>query len=97
MNGIWLVIREAATSKKFIMAIAGAIAAASMKIGLELPPETVALILSPIITYLLAQGWADRGKEAAKIQGTVDLATSDVTNSASQTNNIPQAVKDKLL
>lgn len=97
MDGILLMIREALTSKKFVVTIAGAITAAAMKIGLELPTETVATVLAPIIAYLLAQGWADYGKEAAKVAGTVELATSPVTSTASEQDNIPQPVKDKLL
>ena len=97
MDGILLMIKEALTSKKFVVTVAGAIAAAAMKIGLEIPTETVALVIAPVITYLLAQGWADRGKEAAKVTGTVVLATSPETKAMSQADSIPQPVKDKLL
>lgn len=97
MSAIWLVIREMLTSKKFIVSIASAIAAAAMKIGLDIPVEDIATILAPIIAYLLAQGWADRGKEAAKINGTVAIATNDNTKAMSQLGEIPEAVKDKLL
>lgn len=66
MNPIWSVIKEGATSKKFIVAVSGVIIAAAAKIGLELPTETVGLLIAPILTYLLSQGWADRGKEGCK-------------------------------
>lgn len=77
MNPIWQVIKEAATSKKFIVTVAGVITAAAMKIGLELSTEAVATILAPAIAYIIGQGWADSGKEAAKIAGTVKLATDN--------------------
>ena len=89
MDGIWLVIKEAATSKKLITAIAGSITAAFLKIGLELPTETVAAILAPLMAYILGQGWADRGKEAAKIEGAVRLASEGVKPT--------EAVKEKLV
>lgn len=97
MDGILLMIKEALTSKKFIVTVASTITAAAMKIGLEMPTETVAAVLTPVIAYLLAQGWADRGKEAAKVQGTVALATMPETAAASASDNIAQPVKDKLL
>lgn len=90
MSAILLTAKEFATSKKFLMAVAGTVVAAAAKIGLELPTETVGLLMAPIITYLLSQGWADHGKEAAKIAGTVKLATETSAEPA-------QAVKDKLI
>lgn len=89
MDAILLMIKEAVTSKKFVTTIAATIAAAAMKIGLDLPTESVAVILSPVITYIIGQGWADTGKEAAKVTATAHLAAERVTPS--------QAVKDKLL
>lgn len=97
MDGILLMIREALTSKKFVVTVAATISAAAMKIGLELPTETVAAVLTPIVAYLLAQGLADHGKEAAKVTGTIDLATSMQTSVLSEQDKIPQPVKDKLL
>ena len=90
MSAIWLTIKEFVGSKKFIMAIAGTVVAATGKVGLELPTETVALLIAPLMTYLVSQGWADYGKEAAKIAGTVKLATETSAEPA-------QAVKDKLV
>jgi hypothetical protein len=80
MNPIWQVIKEAATSKKFIMTVAGVVTAAALKINLDISTEAVATILSPLLAYLIGQGWADSGKEAAKIEGAVALAAeSDMT------------------
>lgn len=93
MSAIWLVIKEMLTSKKFIVSVAATIAAAAMKIGLDISVEDVATVLTPIVAYLLAQGFADRGKEAAKVNGTVAIATNQVA----MTHSTSQAVKDKLL
>ena len=55
------------TSKKFIASLAGTIVAFAGKYGIELDNESVALILSPLVAYILGQGIADTGKEAAKL------------------------------
>lgn len=60
-------IKEMLLSKKFIVAVSGTIVALVAKIGLNLPVEDVATVLSPIIAYIIGQGWADSGKEAAKL------------------------------
>lgn len=88
MNGIWLMIREALSSKKFIASVAGAITAAALKIGLELPAETVALVLSPIIAYILGQGLSDRGKGAAKVEAIA------AANAGASTTNQVKAIKE---
>lgn len=74
MNPIFEVIKEGAGSKKFIATVAGAITAAALKIGMNLPVEDVATVLAPIVTYILAQGWADRGKEAAKVVAVAEAS-----------------------
>ncbi len=53
-------------SKKFQAAIAGLLVALLAKQGLQLDDQAVLLILSPILTYIGAQGVADIGKEAEK-------------------------------
>jgi len=59
-------LKEMLTSKKFIASLAGVIVAGAAKIGLDLDTEAVALIVSPIVSYILAQGWADTGKYVTK-------------------------------
>jgi uncharacterized membrane protein (DUF441 family) len=61
------VLKEMATSKKAIAAIAGVLVALASKVGLHLDDQAVALIVAPIVSYILGQGWADSGKEAAKV------------------------------
>lgn len=73
-KAIWSLILELLKSKKFILMIAGTIAAAAMKIGLNLPVEDIAAVLAPLIAYIFAQGWADNGKEAAKINAVAKQA-----------------------
>ena len=61
-------IKEMLTSKKFLASIAGFIVTAAARIGLELDPVVVAALLASVIGYVISQGWADSGKEAAKIE-----------------------------
>tara|TARA_R100001244_G_scaffold99872_1_gene74528 strand:+ start:232 stop:447 length:216 start_codon:yes stop_codon:yes gene_type:complete len=61
------ILKEMTTSKKFIAAIAGTIVAFLATVGLDLPPGDVAALIGPIVAYIIGQGWADSGKEAAKL------------------------------
>lgn len=92
MNAIWLVVKEFVTSKKFIAAVAGIVLTLLAKLHFNIPESTVQEIVGLIIAYLIAQGWSDSGKEAAKIQGTVALATQPIHG-----DPVPEAVKDKLI
>lgn len=91
MNGILLMIREAVTSKKFIMAIAGSICAALLRFGLDIPVEDVAAVLSPIAIYIAAQGWADRGKGAAKVEALAEVAKESNASASTQVKVIKEA------
>ena len=82
MNGILEVIKEGATSKKLIAAVAGAITAAALKIGLDLPTADVVAIIAPVVAYIIGQGVADSGKEAAKVQAIAEVSRELPTNAA---------------
>jgi hypothetical protein len=68
MNELGGLIYDFLTSKKWLTAVAACVVAAAAKIGLELPTEEIAVILSPIIAYILGQGWADTGTGVEKIR-----------------------------
>ena len=57
-------IKEFLTSKKAIAAVVGFIVAAVGRYGQDLDPEAVTQILSPILAYIIGQGFADIGKES---------------------------------
>jgi len=59
-------IKDMILSKKVIAMLSGVIVATLAKVGLDLDVESVAVIISPIIAYIIGQGWADTGKEAKK-------------------------------
>lgn len=81
MNAIWLTIREFVTSKKFIAAVAGILITLLAKLKFDIPESTVQEIVGLVMAYVLAQGWADSGKEAAKIQAVSVQAVRDRENS----------------
>ncbi len=91
MNGIALAIREAVTSKKFVAAVAGTICAGALKIGLDLPVEDVATVLAPILLYIFAQGWADKGKGAAKVDAIASVAANAGASPTKQVEAIKEA------
>lgn len=81
MNGIWLTIREFVTSKKFIAAVAGILITLLAKLKFDVPESTVQEIVGLIIAYIISQGWADSGKEAAKINAVSAQAVRDRNDS----------------
>lgn len=62
-------LRELLSSKKLIVALIGVIVALASRVGLDLSTEDVALVVSPIVAFILGQGIADHGKSAAKLKG----------------------------
>lgn len=89
MSAIWLTIREFLTSKKFIVAIVGIVITLAGRYNLDLDPEAVEKIVYVIVAYLIGQGWADSGKEAAKIHATAELS--------GRADEPTRSVKDKLI
>lgn len=57
-------------SKKAVFAIAGFLAGVAAKLGLNISIGEIAVLLSPIVAYILGQGLADTGKEAVKKANT---------------------------
>lgn len=55
-------------SKKVRALLAGWAVILAAKLGLDLSPTDVAEMLGVLVAYILGQGWADSGKEAAKIE-----------------------------
>jgi len=56
------------TSKKFQAAVIAVVVMVLSKIGLDLNPDMLLAVVSPLIAYILGQGIADHGKERAKIE-----------------------------
>lgn len=61
------VIRDLLASKKFLVSLVGVLVWALAKVGFSVDSDALLLVLSPFYAYVLAQGIADHGKEAAKV------------------------------
>jgi hypothetical protein len=60
-------IKALLSSKKFVATLIAALVWFGGKVGLHVDTETLAGIVGPIVAYVLGQGLADSGKEAAQI------------------------------
>ena len=68
MKDILNAIKGLLSSKKGLAALVSALVWGIGKVGLDLPTEAVAGIVAPLMAFILGQGIADHGKEAAKIE-----------------------------
>jgi hypothetical protein len=64
---MWTTVKEMLKSKKALMALVSATVWIAGKAGLHLDNATLLGAVTPLWTYVLGQGIADHGKEAAKI------------------------------
>jgi hypothetical protein len=53
------VIVDLLRSKRFVVVIAGTVAALAAKAGLDLNTEALAVILAPVVAYILGQSHVD--------------------------------------
>lgn len=61
------VLKNLVSSKKFMIMAATILMALASKLGLNIDPEMLTQIIAVVSAYLVGQGIADHGKEAAKI------------------------------
>lgn len=64
---MWDTIKSILQSKKALAAIVGMIATLFGKIGWNISAGELLVMVSPIVAYIVGQGIADNGKEAAKV------------------------------
>ena len=62
---MWKLFAEIVTSKKAIATLAGVVLVATNRFGLQLPEDAVTQIIGAIAAYVVSQGLADFGKNAA--------------------------------
>ena len=62
---MWKLFAEIVTSKKAIATLAGVVLVATNRFGLHLPEDAVTQIIGAIAAYVVSQGLADFGKNAA--------------------------------
>ena len=61
-------------SKKFQTAVVAVIVYVSGRLGWDVSPTDLVLVIAPLIAFIVSQGWADSGKEAARIVTNAQLA-----------------------
>jgi uncharacterized membrane protein (DUF441 family) len=61
-------IRSLLSSKKAVAAIAGVVVIGASRAGIVLPTEATHDLVAVVVAYLIGQGLADVGKEAAKVE-----------------------------
>jgi hypothetical protein len=73
-------MRDLFLSKKFLVALFTAAGAVTAHFGLNLDPMTILTVMTPFLVYLGAQGWADVGKEKAKVEGETAIARDQLAH-----------------
>lgn len=63
-------------SKKFLVMLAGIIVAVLAKVGVPLDPDLVNQVVGLAAAYIVGQGIADHGKEAAKVGASPPVVPS---------------------
>lgn len=86
-------IKGLLSSKKFIAAIIGVIITLASRYGLNLDPAVVQEVAAIFITYLIAQGISDHGKEAARIAAVATSASPPVPGAAEAMSQIARDVQ----
>lgn len=73
-DAILSVVKQILTSKKALAAIAGALVWGLGRLGWDIPAADLLPVIGIIAAFILGQGWADGGKEAAKVHAAHSLA-----------------------
>lgn len=68
---MWNVIKGLIGSKKFLVTISGLIVTLLAKYKFNVDPEMIKYFVGLVISYVVGQGIADSGKEAAKIENSI--------------------------
>ena len=76
---MWTTILATLESKKFVTAFLTVIAMVAAWKGLDIPVDRLLMLATPIMVAIGAQGWADSGKEAAKINAAAAWKPVDTT------------------
>jgi len=67
------IVKDLFLSKKFVVALLATAAAVASYFGFNVNPTSIIIFITPLLVYVGAQGWADVGKEKAKVVGETSL------------------------
>ena len=93
MEAILSLLKSLLTSKKFVAMVAGFVVTLLAKLKLNVDPTTIAALVAMVIAYILGQGAADQGKEAAKIIAVSGGASSTVPGATAAVTSMADSVK----
>ncbi len=68
------IVKDLFLSKKFLVALFTVAGAVTAHFGWNVDPMTILTMATPFLIYIGAQGWADSGKEKAKVEAESGLA-----------------------
>lgn len=71
---IWELIKQLVSSKKIQVLISGTVVTFLAKYKFQADPLIIQGLIAMVVAYLIGQGIADNGKEAAKIQAVASQA-----------------------
>lgn len=96
MSSFLQMIGEMLTSKKFVAMIVGLIVTLLAKWKINIDPQVIYSLVGLIIAYIVGQGWADSGKEAAKIEAVsnASLSTSASPKADAAVAQMAESVKN---
>lgn len=92
MTVILNMLKQLLTSKKFVAMIAGLIVTLLAKLKFNVDPTTIAELVAMIVAFILGQGVADSGKEAAKINAVSAGANAPVPGATTAVSGMAQTV-----
>ncbi len=70
------VLKDLFSSKKFVGALVTMASAVGVRLGIpEIEIQEILTLISPMLAYIGAQGFADHGKPAAKVEQQTVLRT----------------------
>lgn len=70
-----LILKNLFLSKKFIVALLTLVGSVTTYLGWNVDPTTLLAVVSPLLVYIGAQGWADSGKEKALVEQQTAIKT----------------------
>lgn len=87
-------IAELCLSKKFLTMMVGVIVTLCARIGFKADTETITSIVAIVSSYILAQGWADNGKERQKIENESKTEIANKILDSINSNKTKEEPKD---
>ena len=82
------------SSKKFVVTLVTILVWVVGRTGMDLNPDLLMPIVASLVAFVLGQGWADSGKEAAKISDATQKALA-LAQLASQSGDSEQIERAK--